>query len=329
MSAIPEEVNRVAAYGRVPAHKDALSRQKAALIQRFSEIIQRRSNWNYSGIYIDAGTSHDQMEELLTCCHNGSIDTIITPSMNTFSLRRDELYRTLSELKDLGITIEFIDEGIDTSGEGGAELLSTLASFLKPVKPPKPVALPYGIGDDDEAVVVKRVFDMFLAGHGRSPIASTLNAEGIEPPRLDIKKDCNAWTYCDVRRILDNPIYKEEGLIDEDIWERTVAETSRRNRAYGRRPPTASPLRGFITCGVCGNHYTRRERGKSSLWLCKTYLRGSRSACPSRGIREAVLLDILAQTMDEVDNITVWPDGRLIIHTQTEEIEKNWRGDAQ
>ena len=93
------------------------------------------------------------------------MDTIITASMNTLSMRREELYRTLSELKDLGVEIDFIDEGLSTSGEGGEELLSTLASFLKPVKPPKPVAVPYGIGDEDEAAVVQRIFSLFLEGH--------------------------------------------------------------------------------------------------------------------------------------------------------------------
>ncbi len=32
---------RIAAYGRIPGHKDALFKQKAELIQRFSEIIQQ------------------------------------------------------------------------------------------------------------------------------------------------------------------------------------------------------------------------------------------------------------------------------------------------
>lgn len=255
------------------------------------------------------------------------MDTIITASMNTLSLRREELYRTLSELQDLGVDIDFIDEGLNTSGEGGEELLSTLASFLKPVKPPKPVSVPYGIGDDDEAEVVRRIFSLFLEGHGRTPIASVLNADHVPPPITDIKKDYAAWTYCDIRRILADPVYRDEGLIDEQTWKRTQTEASRRNGAYGRRPPAASPLRGLITCGVCGDHFTRRERGKSSLWLCKTYLRGSCAACPSRCIREAVLLDIIKEAADgvgDVDNITVFPDGRLVINTPTGDFERKW-----
>ena len=323
---------RIAAYGRVSGHKDALHKASATLIKRFSEIISSRANSQYSGVFIDAGSSHDQLDVLLDHCREGAVDTIITASMNTLSMRREELYRTLSELKDLGVEIDFIDEGLNTSGEGGEELLSTLASCLKPVKPPKPVTVPYGIGDEDEAAVVERIFSLFLEGHGRTPIASALNADHIPPPITDIKKDYAAWTYCDIRRILADPVYRDEGLIDEQTWKHTQAEASRRNGAYGRRPPAASPLRGLITCGVCGDHFTRRERGKSSLWLCKTYLRGRRASCPSRCIREDKLFSIINEAVSgvgDVDNITVWPDGHLIINTPTGDFEKNWEGDTK
>ena len=319
---------RIAAYSRVPDHRDAMHKATAALIQRFSKIIQQHESWEYSGMFIDAGSSHDQLDVLLNRCRDGAVDTIITISMNTFALRRDELYRTLSELKDLGVGVDFLDEGMSTAGEGGDALLSTLASFLKPEKPQKPVAVPYGVGDEEEAAVVQRIFSLFLAGYGRTPIADQLNDDHIPPPSNDLKKDCAAWTYCDIRRILADPVYRDEGLIDEQTWKHTQAEASRRNGAYGRRPPAASPLRDLITCGICGDHFTRRERGKSSLWLCKTYLRGSRTACRSRCIREAVLLDIIKDTVgaeSDVDNITVWPDGKLVISTSEMDFERAWR----
>ena len=314
----------VAAYGRISGHKDAMFKEKAALIQYFNAIIQKQDGWLYSGLYIDSGSSHDQLEDLLRCCREGVVDTIITASMTTLSLRRDELYRKLSELKDLGVAIEFIDEGLNTVGECGEALLSTLASFLKPVKPPKPVTVPYGIGDDEEAEVVQRIYSLFLSGHGRTPIATQLNDDLVPPPHLDIKRDRTAWTYSDIRRILSDPVYKDEGLIDEETWNHTQTEASRRRRSYCRRPPSASPLRGLITCGICGNQYTRRERGRSSHWLCRTYLKRGREACPSRCILETKLLALLGSG-GAVDNITVYPDGRLTINTPTDSIERKWR----
>ena len=320
---------RVAAYGRVPDHRDTIFKQKALLIQRFNSIIQQHSGWVYSGVFIDSGTSHDQLDALLDRCRGEEVDVIISTTLAALSLRRDELYRTLSELKNLGVDIDFIEEDLSTAGEGGDALLSTLASFLKPEKPPKPVAVPYGVGDEEEAAVVQRIFSLFLEGYGRMPIAAGLNADHIPPPNTNIKKDCSAWTYCDIRKILADPVYRDEGLIDEQTWKRTQAEAAQRNSAYGRRPPAASPLRGLITCGVCGNHFTRRERGKSSIWLCKTYLKHSRATCPSRCIREDKLFSILSETVgsdvEALDNITVWPDGKLVISTDHAEFERTWR----
>lgn len=318
------EIIRTAGYGRVRGNKPL--RGKAALIQRFSSIIQENPGWFYSGLFIDSGTSHDQLNALFDQCRGQKIDQLIIPSVKDLSLRNEKLYQILEDLRALNIAIRFLDDDLDTVGENGDEMLFVLSSFLKPPKPEKEVPTPYGIGDEEEAVIVRRIFTLFLSGQGRATIATQLNDGHVPPPHNDLKKDYTSWTYCDIRRILDDPMYADEGIIDEQTWERSRAESQKRAGSYGRRPPTTSPLRGVITCGVCGDHFTRRERGRSSIWLCKTYLHGSRVACPSRCIREDRLLAILNEMVEDgnVDNITVWPDGMLRINTGTEEYERTW-----
>ena len=88
-----------------------------------------------------------------------------------------------------------------------------------------------------------------------------------------------------------------------------------------------------ITCGVCGRSFSRRDRGTSTLWLCRNYIKKGPTGCSSKGIRERLLKEIVSSTLgesgledvDRVDNITVYPDGRLIITVDDEEIEKAWR----
>ncbi len=319
------DIIRTAGYGRVRGNRPL--REKATLIQRFSSIIQEKPGWFYSGLFIDCGTSHDQLNALFDQCRDQKIDQLIIPSVKDLSLRNDKLYQTLEDLRTLNIEVRFLDDNLDTVGENGDEMLFVLSSFLKPPKPEKEVPAPYGMGDKDEAEIVKRIFTLFLSGHGRATIAAQLNDDHVQPPHSDLKKNYTSWTYCDIRRILDDPMYADEGIIDEQTWERSRAESQKRIASYGRRTATNSPLRELITCGVCGNHFTRRERGRSSIWLCKTYLRGSRVACPSRCIREDRLFAILKETVGDgsVDNITVWPDGRLRINTATEETEMTWR----
>ena len=312
----------VAAYGRVPDQKDTKLTARAELIQRFVSLIAVQEEWHFSGVYVDIGASHEQLDEMLDNCHYGNIDLILASSMNALCLKKDDLFKTLIELNDLGITIHFIDDNLSTDGGSGEQLLSTLASFLKPPKPPKVIPAPYGIGDEEEAAVVQRIFSLFLQGHGRSPIATLLNGEGIPGPKG------SAWTYCDVRRILSNPVYKGEGIIPDDVWKRVTAEVAKRSSSYGFKHPTASPFTGLITCGVCGNTFTHRERGKLTNWVCRKYLKHGPAGCPSKCIRERTLIGILSDVgleTTEIDNITIWPDGRMVINTHTGDIEVTWR----
>ena len=335
---------RVAAYGRVSASIGTAIREKSALIQRYADIISNQPEWSFAGIYIDSGSSHEQFNALMDRCGEGTVDTVLTASLTTFALRREALFKSLQQLRDNGVTVNFIDENLTTADESGDALLSTLASFLKPSKPPKPATVPYGFGDDDEAAVVQRIFSLFLSGHGRTPIATMLNNNHVPSPTAGLPPEQRGisildWTYCDIRRILSDPIYVKEGIIDAETWARANTEQNRRTQSYGRRPPANSPLFGLITCGICGSQFSRRERGKGSIWLCRTYLKKGHAVCPSRCIREDTLQTLLSEavgmkesvdtaesvdTTESVDNITVWPDGELVINTGNREIRRRW-----
>ena len=313
---------RVAAYGRVPDQKDAKLTARAGLIQRFVSLIAEQEEWHFSGVYVDIGTGHLKFYQMLDECRYGTIDLILASSMNALGLRKDDLFKTLNEMNDLGVTINFIDDNLSTDGGSGEQLLSTLASFLKPPKPPKVIPAPYGIGDEEEEEVVKRIFSLFLQGYGRSPIAAFLNEEGIPGPKG------SAWNYCDIRRILSDPVYREEGVIDEETWKRVTTEVAKRSSSYGYRKPSTNPFAGLITCGVCGNTFTHRERGKLTNWVCRKYLKQGPAGCPSKCIREKTLINILSDARVDIcniDNITIWPDGRMVINTHTGDINTQWR----
>ena len=313
---------RVAAYGRVPDQKDAKLTARAGLIQRFVSLIAEQEEWHFSGVYVDSGTGHLKFYQMLDECRCGTIDLILASSMNALGLRKDDLFKTLNEMNDLGVTINFIDVNLSTDGGSGEQLLSTLASFLKPPKPPKVIPAPYGIGDEEEEEVVKRIFSLFLQGYGRSPIATLLNREGIPGPKG------SAWNYCDIRRILSDPVYREEGVIDEETWKRVTTEVAKRSSSYGYRKPSTNPFAGLINCGVCGNTFTHRERGMLTNLVCRKYLKHGPAGWPSKCIREKTLINILSDARVDIcniDNITIWPDGRMVINTHTGDINTQWR----
>lgn len=64
--------------------------------------------------------------------------------------------------------------------------------------------------NEDEARVVRRVFDLFLAGTGLKSIAATLNAEGVPAPydpRTKLKTVGRGWGHTTIRAMLLNERY--------------------------------------------------------------------------------------------------------------------------
>jgi hypothetical protein len=101
-----------------------------------------------------------------------------------------------------------------------------------------PYALPYGlrpekgvlVPEDEEATVVKQIFD--LAGQGGEPaqIAETLNGQKVEAPSEDSK-----WTPELIEEILRNPAYIGEwggfGRVEQPLVEPEVFESAQSSAA--------------------------------------------------------------------------------------------------
>ena len=140
-----------------------------------------------------------------------------------------------------------------------------------------------------------------------------------------------------------------EAIIDQETFYRVQDELKRRAEQYETGNSVVkdhNPLAQKITCGLCGKHFIRRfgntaAKYKRPLWICQTYLTKTKAACPSRRISEKVLLPILAGVLglpDEDDvleessriqEITVFPDGRLIIRADDEIVERHWENPSR
>ena len=315
---------RVAAYGRIMSEKNVMQSGYAEMVNHFSTLIGSADGWQYAGVYIDRGFEQVALERLLADGRAGRIDLVIVPSVSV--LRKETLLELVRQLQDLNIDIFFEDENIHTMSEDGEALISVLASFIKPRPEPVPKLLPYGMEDKDEAEIVRRIFDMLMEGRGRANIASVLNQEGIISPRG------GKWAVCDIRRITKEPAYRE-AIIAPDTFDAAQEEMAARSKVYHYREPFEGMFAGIITCGLCGRSFSRRDRGFSTVWLCRKYIKKGPAVCPSKGIRERLLKEIVSSVLgenwqeevDRIDNITVYPDGRLVITVDDEEIERQWR----
>src|SRR2546426_11270720 len=88
---------------------------------------------------------------------------------------------------------------------------------------------------DDEAAIVRRIFQMAASGDGQKKIAMALNAEGTRAPRPRPGRH-RSWAPSSVRAILFNPLYK-----GEVVWGRT-----KKRDAWGRRKQRDRPANEWV-----------------------------------------------------------------------------------
>lgn len=158
--------------------------------------------------------------------------------------------------------------------------------------------MPYGytkdenelmIIDDNEAIIVKRIFSLSLSGTGTRTIAEILNNENV-PTRYNIissgtisvrnkytnvistrkKKDVQ-WAANTVMNILKNPIYKGvriysgittqvPAIFTDEYWNRVNFHLPENKNNSGKKVEYRYLLKGLLRCGVCGRNMYGHKR---------------------------------------------------------------------
>ena len=112
---------RCAAYCRVSSSSEDQLHSYAAQVKYYSEVLSSSETEELVDIYADegiTGTCEDKREEfkrLMTDCRRGKIDRIYVKSISRFARNTKDCLKNIRELKELGITIFFEKENIDTA----------------------------------------------------------------------------------------------------------------------------------------------------------------------------------------------------------------------
>ncbi len=77
---------------------------------------------------------------------------------------------------------------------------------------------------EDQAVVVRRIFDEYLSGSGYKAIAHSLNKDGVPSPRG------KGWAVSGIRSTLRNPLYRGERIYNRTRWIGPKGARIRRDR---------------------------------------------------------------------------------------------------
>lgn len=362
---------KVAAYCRVSTQTDHSFKSLSAQVSHYNQLIGSTPGWVFAGVYADNGitgtstTQRSEFNRLMDDARSGEIDIILTKSISRFARNTVDLLQAVRELKLLGVEVRFEREGIHSLTTDGELLLTLLASFAQEES--------YSISDnvkwsirnrykagitnshriygytwvdgslhinDDEAQVVRRVFDEYLAGVSPEAIADRLNAEGLrargggnflgsvirtwlENPRY-VGNEMLQATYTDGpggKLVVNDgalPKYWVEGanppIIDEATWRRVQDELARRRQSGGRAlTPSGGTcaLTHRVVCSQCGRRFHRRTKTRKHIsykyWWCETATRGQGNPCRAPQIRESELRKIITNLLgiDQWEDVTV------------------------
>ena len=247
---------RVAAYARVSMESERLHHSLSAQISYYSALIQKHLDWEYAGVYADDGITGTKTKDraefnrLLADCENGKIDIILTKSISRFARNTVDLLETVRHLKDLGISVQFEKEHIDSLTEDGELMLTLLSSFAQEesrsisdnVKWGTVQRFKQGIpngrfqiygyrweGDhlvihEEEAAIVRLIYDNFLNGLSAETTEKQLEEMGV--------KSCKGQHFgnTSIRQILRNITYTGNLLFQKEYTVDPISKKSRINR---------------------------------------------------------------------------------------------------
>ena len=259
---------RVAAYARVSSGKDAMLHSLAEQVSYYSDLIQRRPDWLFAGIFADeaiTGTkeARPEFQRMLTDCRNGLVDMVITKSISRFARNTVTLLEAVRMLKDLGVDVYFEEQRIHTISAEGELLLTILASYAQEESRSDSenakwrIRRAYQQGeimcwrmlfgyrskkgsieiDPVEGPIAQQIFTRFAAGESMSSICRWLNQTG------HFGALGGKWQTSSIRQILSNEKYLGDAIlqktfINNHLEKKRVTNTGELPRyyVYGTHP---------------------------------------------------------------------------------------------
>ena len=362
---------KVAGYARVSTDKDEQQNSYEAQVDYYTGYIQRNPEWEFVEVYTDEGISgtstkhREGFKRMIADAMNGKIDLILTKSVSRFARNTVDSLTTIRQLKDKGTEVYFEKENIFTLDSKGELLLTIMASLAQEESRSisknitwgkrKSMAdgkvsfayssfLGYDMGKDghlhiveEQAVIVRRIYDEFLAGKTTYDIAVRLTEEGIPTPMKKTK-----WQESTVRSILKNVKYRGDSVLQSTFIEDFLTKKVKKNNGElpqyyvsQNHPPIIppekfeivqeefrrrkeggpymciSPFSGRIVCGDCGGFYGRKvwhsnSPHRSFVWHCNNKFT-KRKYCSTPSVKE----DAIKQCFVDAFNSLVARKGEI------------------
>ena len=342
-----ERKRRVAAYCRVSTDSEDQANSFAVQLKYYTDYLKSNPEMEFVDIYADEGITgtcigkRDEFQRMLRDAAKGKIDRIYTKSVSRFARNSLECLEAIRKLTAYGVSVLFENDNIDTESMNSELILYVKSAFAQSeaIAGSKRVSTalrmkmengsfvttnaPFGYFVDkdgslkvipEQAEIVKRIFELYLSGHGVERVAEIMNAEDV----FGVQR---SWKAPSIRYILTNEKYKGDSL-----WQKTytpqvfpfknipnkgqanqyyvshtheaiisyedfeaVQQRMHRNGVRKSAPQTShSVFHRRVFCGACGWAYKKKVSNGIVYWVCSgKSVAGHR--CSGINVRESEL----------------------------------------
>ncbi len=370
---------RVAAYCRVSTDSDEQMNSYNAQVIHYKDLIKQNKEWDFVDIYADSGISgtqsdnRDEFQRMISDASKGLIDVIITKSISRFARNTMDTLKYVRQLKDENVAIIFEKENINTLTMNGEMLLTILSSLAQQESESLSANTKMGLKmkmkrgeivgnqrclgydydketkmiyiNEDEAKIVRYIFERYISGTGCFVIAQELTAMGAAT-----KKGNTQWVDTSVRGIITNEKYKgdllmgktftvdpiskrrldnfgeeekyyienhHEPIISRDQFDKAQEILSKRSKNFNQGRQSKYSLKytfsSMMKCGYCGGNITRRRwhsgtDKQKDVWFCVTAIRKGKKSCPEcKAVEETIIENAFVKAFNILctDNKTV------------------------
>lgn len=356
---------RVAAYARVSTGTEEQAESYETQVDYYTRLIRQNAKWEYVDVYAERAKTatsakhRPEFQRMITDAKERKFDLLLVKAISRFARNVVDAQEYVHLLKQYDVEVRFENEAISSFDPAAELMFNILAATNQQESKNKSEYVrwtyrklaEHGIrhignnrvlGYDEvkgvltpnqDAWIVKMIFEQYAAGVFISQIARNLNKAGANRARCD-----KPFNSAIIRYILRNEVYRgdrllqkaaphnyltkkpditipytshyikddHEAIVNSATWDRVQtrllqAGDERIDGIHLRE--SAHFLYGKVFCSQCGSPYTRRTvRGKGGMqkvWKCTERLKGRNgNGCQGNIITEHELLRLVADRLD-------------------------------
>lgn len=343
---------KTGAYARVSTDSEEQLTSYSSQIKHYSEMIKSNPDWEFVGVYADEGISGTQVKHrkaftrMINDAINGKLDIIIAKSISRFARNTLDTLKYIRMLREKNVDVYFEKENIHTLNLSSEMFLTLYSAFAQAESESTSQNIKMGLRakmkrgelvgskacygytwnketqqleiNESEALVVRKIFEMYASGKGNRIIARELNKDGYKT------KKGKQWSDASVSRIIHQEKYcgdilqqksyisdvlthkqeknngalpkyyaenHHEGIVSKELWNRVkdicdkkVQKFADENRSMIGQCKMLYEFSNKIECGCCHKSFVRRINGRRKdggtrvYWAC-TVRKENKSKC--------------------------------------------------